>query len=136
MAVHAFARLMREQGLSAKPRKHRTRSTDSQHEQLVAPNLLNREFIATAPNTKGVADITAIWTAEGWLSLAVGLNIFLRMVVGWAMDAHPNEVLVDLAAHMALVRRYPDPGCCIILIAGVSIRLRTTGSCWRRTAAW
>jgi putative transposase len=104
------ARLMRELGLSAKPRKHRTRTTDSQHEQPVAPNLLNREFTATAPNTKWVADITAIWTSEGWLYLAVVLDIFSRMVVGWAMDAHRDEALVEQAARMALAQRQPEPG--------------------------
>ena len=92
------ARLMRELGLSAKLRKHRTRTTDSQHEQPMAPNLLNREFTATAPNTKWVADITAIWTAEGWLYLAVVLDIYSRMVIGWAMDAHRDEALVEQAA--------------------------------------
>jgi len=104
------ARLMREHGLSAKPRTHRTRTTDSQHEQSVAPNLLKREFSATAPNTKWVADITAIWTAEGWLYLAVVLDIYSRMLVGWAMDRHRDEALVEQAAHMALARRHPDPG--------------------------
>jgi putative transposase len=104
------ARLMRELGLSAKPRKHRTRTTDSQHEQEVSPNLLNREFTATAPNTKWVADITAIWTSEGWLYLSVVLDIFSRMVVGWAMDAHRDEALVEQAARMALTRRQPEPG--------------------------
>ncbi len=105
-----MARLMRELGLSAKLRKHRTRTTDSQHEQPVAPNLLNREFTAIAPNTKWVADITAIWTAEGWLYLAVVLDIYSRMVVGWAMDAHRDEALVEQAARMALARRRPAPG--------------------------
>jgi putative transposase len=104
------ARLMREPGLSARPRKHRTRTTDSQHDQPVAPNLLNREFTATAPNTKWVADITAIWTAEGWLYLAVVLDIFSRMVADWAMDAHRDEALVEQAARMALARRQPEPG--------------------------
>lgn len=104
------ARLMRELGLSAKLRKHRTRTTDSQHEQPVAPNLLNREFTATAPTTKWVADITAIWTAEGWLYLAVVLDIYSRMVIGWAMDAHRDEALVEQAARMALARRQPAPG--------------------------
>ncbi len=103
------ARLMRELGLSAKLRKHRTRTTDSQHEQPVAPNLLNREFTAMAPNTKWVADITAIWTAQGWLYLAVVLDIYSRMVVGWAMGVHRDEVLVEQAARMALARRQPAP---------------------------
>lgn len=104
------ARLMRERGLSARPRKHRTRTTDSTHEQPVAPNLLNREFTATAPNTKWVADITAIWTSEGWLYLAVVLDIYSRLVVGWAMDAHRDEALVEQAARMALAHRQPEPG--------------------------
>jgi transposase InsO family protein len=104
------ARLMRERGLSARPRKHRTRTTDSQHEQPVAPNLLNREFTATAPNTKWVTDITAVWTTEGWLYLAVVLDIFSRLVVGWAMDAHRDEALVEQAARMALAQRQPEPG--------------------------
>jgi putative transposase len=104
------ARLMRELGLSARPRKHRTRTTDSQHDQPVAPNLLNREFSAKAPNAKWVADITAIWTSEGWLYLAVVLDIFSRLVVGWAMDAHRDEALVEQAARMALAQRQPAPG--------------------------
>jgi putative transposase len=104
------ARLMRELGLSARPRKHRTRTTDSQHDQPVVPNLLNREFTATEPTSKWVADITAIWTSEGWLYLAVVLDIFSRMVVGWAMDSHRDEALVEQAARMALARRQPEPG--------------------------
>jgi transposase InsO family protein len=104
------AQPMRELGLNARPHKHRTRTTDSQHEQPVAPNLLNREFTATAPNTKSVADITAIWTSEGWLYLAVVLDIFSRMVVGWAMGAHRDEALVEQAARMALACRQPEPG--------------------------
>ena len=104
------ARLMREHGLSAKPRTHRVRTTDSQHEHPVAPNLLNRDFTATAPNTKWVADITGVWTWEGWLYLAVVLDIFSRMVVGWAMESHRDEALVEQAALMALARRHPEPG--------------------------
>jgi len=104
------ARLMRERGLSAKPRTHRVRTTDSQHEHPVAPNLLNRDFTASAPNSKWVADITGVWTWEGWLYLAVVLDIFSRMVVGWAMDQHRDEALVEQAALMALARRHPEPG--------------------------
>ncbi len=57
-----------------------------------------------------MADITAIWTMEGWLYLDVVLDIFSRMVVGWVMDAHRDEALVEQAARMALVRRHPEPG--------------------------
>ena len=104
------ARLMRSQGLRVCPPRHRTRTTDSQHDHPVAPNLLNRDFTASAPNTKWVADITAIWTAEGWLYLAVVLDLFSRMVVGWAMDSHRDELLVEQACMMALARRRPEPG--------------------------
>jgi transposase InsO family protein len=104
------ARLMREQGLSAKPRTHRTRTTGSQHEHPVAPNLLNRDFTVNAPNTKWVADIEGVWTWEGWLYLAVVLDIYSRMVVGWAMESHRDEALVEQAARMALTRRHPAPG--------------------------
>jgi transposase InsO family protein len=72
--------------------------------------LLNGAFTATAPTTKWVADITAIWTAEGWLFLAVVLDIFWRLVVGWAMNAHRDEALIEQAAGMALLRRQPQPG--------------------------
>jgi putative transposase len=104
------ARLMRAGGLSATMPRHRTRTTDSRHEHPVAPNLLERDFTADAPNTRWVADITAIWTMEGWLYLAVVLDIFSRMVVGWAMDAHREAVLVESALQMALARRHPEPG--------------------------
>lgn len=104
------ARLMRSCGLSAKPRRHRSRTTDSQHDHPVAENVLRRDFTATAPNTKWVADITGVWTAEGWLYLAVVLDIYSRMVVGWAMDAHREAILVENALQMALARRHPEPG--------------------------
>jgi putative transposase len=76
----------------------------------VAPNLLNRDFTASAPNSKWVADITGVWTWEGWLYLAVVLDIYSRLVVGWAMDQHRDEALVEQAALMALARRHPEPG--------------------------
>jgi transposase InsO family protein len=57
-----------------------------------------------------VADITAVWTMEGWLYLAVVLDIFSHLVVGWAMDAHRDEELMEQAARMALLRRQPEAG--------------------------
>lgn len=80
-------RLMRQQGLKARRRRHRTSTTDSQRSDPVAPNLLDREFSAPAPNAKWVTDITGVWTAEGWLYVAVVLDLFSRLVVGWAMAA-------------------------------------------------
>ena len=73
----------------------------------MAPNRLNREFSASWANCKWVADITAIPTGEGWLYLAVVLDIFSRLVVGWAMAPIQNESLVEQALRMALGRREP-----------------------------
>src|SRR6266704_899275 len=79
------ARLMRERGINAKPRRRKVKTTDSQHTNPVAPNLLKREFTADAPNTKWVADITGIGTAEGWLYLAAIVDIYSR-IPRWVGD--------------------------------------------------
>lgn len=105
-----IARLMQERGISAQRKRRRVRTTDSNHSNPVAPNLLNREFTASAPNTKWVTDITAIETAEGDLYLAGVVDIYSRMAVGWAMGNHRDEQLVTDALMMAVVRRRPHPG--------------------------
>jgi putative transposase len=104
------ARLMREQRLAARRPRHRTITTHSDLEAQVAPNLLQRDFHADAPDTKWVADTTYIWTAEGWLYLAVVLDLFSRLVVGWSMAATQDASLVLQALHMALARRRPASG--------------------------
>lgn len=104
------ARLMREQGLAARRPCHRTITTQSELGARVAPNLLQRDFSADQPNTKWVADTTYIWTAEGWLYLAVVLDLFSRMVVGWSMAAIQDATLVVQALQMALTRRRPLAG--------------------------
>lgn len=71
-----IARLMRQRGLSARRRRHRTCTTDSHHSLPIAPNRLNREFTAERPNERWVADITGVWTSQSWLYLAVVLDIF------------------------------------------------------------
>jgi len=76
----------------------------------VADNVLARDFTASAPNLKWLTDITEAWTAEGWLYLAVVLDVFSRMVVGWAIESHRDEALVAHALEMALGRRQPSPG--------------------------
>jgi putative transposase len=92
------ARLMRAQGLCAtRPRHRKPRTTDSQHTQPVAPNLLARNFTASAPNSKWVADITAIGTRSGWLSLAGILDAYSRRAIGYAMDIYRDERLVEMA---------------------------------------
>lgn len=103
-------RLMHQHGLKARHRRHRTVTTDSQHSDPVAPNLLDREFSAPAPNSKWVTDITGVWTAEGWLYVAVVLDLFSRRVVGWAMAAHRDAEWVEQALHMALGHRHPAAG--------------------------
>ena len=77
------ARLMRGMGLSARRKRRFRRTTDSTHAFPVAPNLLGRDFTASAPDRVWLADLTYIWTAEGWLYLAVVLDLFSRRVVGW-----------------------------------------------------
>jgi transposase InsO family protein len=104
------ARLMREQELFAKRPRHRTVTTHSDPDAHVAANLLQRDFSAEQPNTKWVADTTYIWTAEGWLYLAVVLDLFSRMVVGWSMAATQDATLVVQALRMAITRRRPPAG--------------------------
>ncbi len=104
------ARLMREQGLSASRRRHRTITTHSEPGARVAPNLLDQEFTASRPNEKWTGDITAIWTYEGWLYLAVVLDLYSRRVIGWAMAAIQDEALIERAFQMALLARHPSSG--------------------------
>jgi transposase InsO family protein len=85
-------------------------TTDSRHALPVAPNHLGRNFRAERPNQKWVADITYIATAEGWLYLALVLDVFSRKIVGWAMETHLETRLVEQALRMALDRRQPASG--------------------------
>jgi len=102
------ARLMRAQGLCAgRPRRRKPRTTDSQHTQPVAPNLLARDFTASAPNRKWVADITGMATRSGWLYLAGILDVYSRRAIGYAMDGSRDERLVETALDMALLSRRP-----------------------------
>ncbi len=84
-------RLMHQAGLRSQSPRHRSRTTDSQHGDPVAENVLNRDVTAETPNSKWVTDITGVWTAEGWLYVAVVLDLFSRMVVGWAMGARRDS---------------------------------------------
>jgi putative transposase len=105
------ARLMRAQGLCAQRlRRHKPRTTDSQHNQPVAPNLLARDFTADAPNRKWVADITGIRTRNGWLYLAGIVDVYSRRAIGYAMAACRDERLVETALDMALLTRQPTAG--------------------------
>lgn len=104
------ARLMRENGIRAKQKRKFKATTDSKHSQPVAPNLLERDFAAAAPDQKWVADITYIPTREGWLYLAAILDLYSRYVVGWSMAGRMNRRLVLDALDMAVGRRRPEPG--------------------------
>ena len=103
-------RLMRLHGIRAKSPRRFVRTTHSQHNQPVADNVLNQQFEAEAPNRVWTADITYIDTAEGWLCLAVVMDLFSRRIVGWAMADHMLTCLVEDALKMALARRQPSDG--------------------------
>jgi len=96
---------LRRQGLRAKAARKFKATTDSAHQLPVAPNLLQQDFTATAPNQKYVGDITYLWTDEGWLYLAVVIDLYSRLVVGWAMSERMTAQLACDALQMALWRR-------------------------------
>ena len=97
---------MRLERLQGRPKKRRLPvDTGVRPECSIAPNVLNREFEASAPNQRWVADFTYIWTMEGWLYLAVVLDLFSRRVVGWSMSSRMNAELVTEALVTAVWRR-------------------------------
>jgi len=105
------ARLMRQEELFAKQsRKFKVITTDSAHPYPVAPNLLAQDFTASRPNEKWLTDITYIPTAEGWLYLAVIMDLYSRRIVGWAMGDSLERHLVIAALQMAIKMRQPPPG--------------------------
>ncbi len=103
-------RLMQEQGLKGRTRRSWVKTTDSKHSLPVAPNLLARDFQAGAANQRWVVDITYLRTSEGWLYLAAVLELYSRMVVGWAVSAVIDRHLVLKALDAALKRRSPGVG--------------------------
>ena len=94
----------------AKQKRKFKATTDSKHSLPVAPNLLDREFTVDDPDRVYVGDITYVWTQEGWLYLAVVLDLFSRQVVGWSMSHRMTGELVKDALRMAYWRRKPAPG--------------------------
>ena len=102
--LHRIERLMRAQALRARPRR-RGLPQDHGERSAVANNVLDRQFQAEGPNQKWVADFTYIWTAEGWLYVAVVLDLYSRRVVGWSMQAGMTSQLVADALMMAVWRR-------------------------------
>jgi len=108
---HRIARLMQAHGIVGKaPRRKRPVTTRRAEGVLAAPNVLAQDFTAGKPNEKWLADITYIDTAEGWLYLALVLDLFARYVVGWSMASHMRAELVEDALRMGWGRRHPGLG--------------------------
>jgi putative transposase len=103
------ARLTRALQLQAQPRRRKHPvDAGAREESAIAPNTLARDFTATAPNQKWVADFTYVWTAEGWLYVAAVMDLYSRMIVGWSMKARMTSDLVMDALIMAIWRRRPS----------------------------
>jgi transposase InsO family protein len=103
-------RLMQEAGVAVKRTQRFVVTTDSRHRFPIAPNLVARQFDVMCPNQVWGTDITYLWTTEGWLYVAVVMDLFSRKIVGWAMSEHIDAVLVQQALVMALGRRQPSVG--------------------------
>ena len=103
-------RLMNENGIQAKHKRRFKVTTDSKHNLPVAPNLLERNFTPEAPNQVWTADITYLWTNEGWLYLAIVIDLFNREVVGWSLKPRMTADIATDALTMAWFRRKPAAG--------------------------
>lgn len=138
--------LMRQANIECKQRRRYRVTTQSQHSFPIANNVLNREFSPAAPNRVWVADLTYLWTQEGWLYLAAVLDLFSRRVVGWAIGGHMRTELMEEALHMALYRRQPGLGLMHhsdrgsqyasddyqnkLKNAGIIVSMSRKGNCW------
>jgi putative transposase len=111
VCANTVARYMRESGVCVQPRRRFVpRTTDGDHPHPIAPNRLDRDFEAMAPDQKWACDLTYVWTDQGWLYLAVVLDLFSRKVVGWSMSDHLRADGVAEALEMAIARRGPGAG--------------------------
>jgi len=151
VSENTVAKIMRLSGLRAKvKRKFVPRTTDSTHCQPIAPNVLDRQFQAAAPNRKWAGDITYIPTDEGWLYLAGVIDLYSRRLVGWSMTDHMQSDMVADALSMALARRQPGPGllhhsdrgvqyACddyqgLLSRNGIQVSMSGKGDCWDNAA--
>lgn len=145
------ARLMRAVGLAARPKRRRLPVDGGvRPEHAIAPNVLERQFAAERPNRKWVADFTYLWTAEGWLYVAVVLDLFSRKVVGWSMQVSMTAQLVIDALIMAIWRRgrvsellhHSDQGSQytaedfqrLLADQGITCSMSRKGDCWDNAA--
>jgi len=107
---HRVARLRKEAGIEAQRKKRFRLTVEHHHTPKAAPDLLQRQFHAAAPNRAWVGDMTFIRTRQGWLHLAVLLDLYSRKVVGWAMGDRATTALHQAALSMAIMQRRPGPG--------------------------
>jgi len=106
---NTVAKYMRQAGVAVTPRRPFVpRTTDPDHPHPIAPNLLDRDFAAAAPNRKWACDLTYVWTDEGWLYLSVVIDLFSRKLIGWSMSDDLKAQGVAEALEMALKRRKPN----------------------------
>jgi len=107
---HRVARLMRDNGLKALQKRRFKRTTDSHHHHPIVPNLLDQDFVCDTSDQKWGADISYIWTAEGWLYLAIVLDLYSRRIVGWETSDRLKKDLATTALVRAIAIRQPKPG--------------------------
>jgi putative transposase len=110
VGLHRVARLMSENGLKARQKTRFKKTTDSDHGGPVAKNVLDQDFTADGPDQKWGVDISYVWTAEGWLYLAVVLDLFSRRIVGWQLSDRMKRGLAMEALQRAINLRQPPPG--------------------------
>ena len=139
-------RLMRLAGLKARHKRRYKVTTDSKHHLPVAPNLLNRQFSVDKPDQVWTTDITYIPTQEGWLYLAVVMDLYTRAIIGWAMDKRMTRELTMSALRMAWFCRHPKPGVLhhsdrgsqycshdyqqLLRNYGMTVSMSRKGNCW------
>jgi putative transposase len=149
-SLNRVARLMRLHHIGARRPRRYTVTTQSQHQYPVAPNVLGRDFTASAPNQKWVADITYVPTQEGWLYLATLMDLFSRKIIGWAMDKSLATDLTCQALRMALATRQPIVGLLhhsdrgsqyasqayqsLLQARGVQVSMSRSGNCYDNAA--
>ncbi|GAB3447537.1 hypothetical protein GCM10027396_19490 [Insolitispirillum peregrinum] len=104
------ARLMRDNGLNALQKRRFKKTTDSDHKGPITPNILDQDFTATGPNQKWDVDISYPWTAEGWLYLAIVLDLYSRHIIGWAVSDLLKKDLALTALRRAIAIRRPPKG--------------------------
>jgi transposase InsO family protein len=148
---HRVAKLMRQEGIRARRKRRFVKTTDSKHNLPIAPNLVQRDFSPAEPNRLWVADITYIWTREGWLYLAVVVDLFSRYVVGWALSGTIDRHLALAALGQATDTRRPtgnlvhhsDRGCqyasadyrAALAAHGITCSMSKKGDPWDNAAA-